>query len=125
MIDFNSMTPEEVEIELQKMEIDEGIVKGSESVVVNYSVDLSLLDGNFIIKGESSQPATYDWVGLYKNSSVSDEDYIGDCWFWVVNQSSYKTSTKANYGYQARYLIYDYKLKKYRSVARSKPYGEK
>ncbi len=90
----------------------------------SYSVSLSTSSGYFVLNWSATAIGSYDWIGLYQNADLPDSDYIGgNNWQWAVRGNSYKTSTPAQPGYQARYLIWDAVSGAYKSVARSAPWG--
>jgi hypothetical protein len=87
---------------------------------IDYHVQLSNSGGYYLLSWQEDVAGSYDWVGLYANSSVPDSDYITACnynWQWAVNGNSYKCCTPVSGGHQARYLIWDYNAGAYRAVA--------
>lgn len=85
-----------------------------------HTVRLTADAGYFRLHWESAFLGKWDWIGLYKNTSDSDEHWIsGNNWQWASAGSSYHTSTKASSGFQVRYLVWDYREGKYMSVARA------
>ncbi len=90
----------------------------------SYQVSLSTSNGYFVLNWSADAIGSYDWIGLYQNADLPDSDYIGgNNWQWAVRGNSYKTSTPAQVGYQARYLIWDAVTGAYKSVARSTPWA--
>jgi hypothetical protein len=89
----------------------------------NYLVRLAMDNGYFQFNWSATTYGSYDWVGLYVNESLPDSDYIGgNNWQWAVQPSPYTTSTPAQLGYQARYLVWDAKTRDYKAVAHSDPW---
>jgi hypothetical protein len=91
------------------------------------TVSLAVNNGNFRLEWQSSDIGKYDFIGMYKNTSAEDGDYIGTKtsgpWQWASNGTSYDTSESVRGGYQARYLIWD--GSKYRSIARTPAFPER
>jgi hypothetical protein len=118
MPDINKMTPKEVEQYLRENKTEANAVTASSNQIVK----LGYSDGCFCLSWSADNIDKYDWVGIYRNNNASDSDYIGSHWQRTSKKSPYQTSLELHAGYQARYLIYDYALQKYRSVARTDPF---
>jgi hypothetical protein len=87
---------------------------------VSYTVTLTNSGGYYLMSWQEDVAGSYDWVGLYANSSVPDSDYLRNCnynWQWAVNGNSYRCCTPVSAGHQARYLVWDANQKKYVAVA--------
>jgi len=87
---------------------------------ISYSVTLSNSGGYYLMSWQEDVTGSYDWVGLYANSSVPDSDYLQNCnynWQWAEYGNSYKCCTPVSGGHQARYLIWDANAGAYRAVA--------
>lgn len=59
-------------------------------------------NGYAALNWNASQPAKYDWVGLYANEEKQWSDYLG--FQWVSNGSPFVTSTIITNGLNARYF---------------------
>ena len=77
--------------------------------------------GKAVLKWDTDQIGKYDWVGLYPGASGGWDSYLTRQWQWVrtAQKGEYKTGTKYAAGQQARYNIWDYGLKGYKTVATS------
>lgn len=90
----------------------------------SYQVSLRTNNGYFVLSWSAAATGSYDWIGLYQNADLPDSAYIGgDNWQWAVRGSPYQTTTPAQVGYQARYLVWDATAGAYKSVARTAPWG--
>lgn len=61
-------------------------------------------NGYAALNWHASQPAKYDWVGLYANEQKQESDYLG--YQWVSNGFPYVTSTIITDGLNARYFTW-------------------
>ncbi len=93
----------------------------STAEVANYNVSLKNNGGFFELHWSASIIGSYDWIGLFPNSTVPNSEYIGgNNWQWASRGTSYKTSTPVQgVDYEVRYLIWNVKGY-YQDVARAK-----
>ena len=88
-----------------------------------HSIALEKDNGYYRMRWTGEQVNKWDWVGLFRGSSVPDDDYIGgNNWNWVEDcpYKTYTTETNfASTGIQARYLVWDDGISAYKSVATS------
>ena len=61
-------------------------------------------NGYAALNWHASQPAYYDWVGLYASEQKQENDYLG--YQWVSNGCPYVTSTTITNGLNARYFTW-------------------
>jgi hypothetical protein len=81
--------------------------------------------GWFNLIWSSNATGSYDWIGLFASTSTSNDDYVGgNNWQWATNASPYVTNTPATANYEARYMMWDDKNKKYVAVAKSGGFPE-
>ena len=75
-----------------------------------------------------NRPVEHDGLlaGRYSNPDSDGNAVLvyigGNNWEWAVRPSPYTTSTPAQLGYQARYLVWDAKTRDYKAVAHSDPW---
>ena len=117
-MDISKMTPVEMERHLRETR-DAG---GAETMSSNQSVALGYTNGCFRLWWSADNIGDYDWVGIYENDDKPDDYYLANHWQWASKSSPYDTSLELHAGYQARYLVYDYSIKRYVSVARTNPF---
>ena len=113
-----TLTPEHAAQELVAGQIAAGAASSAQKVCLGPSNN-----GWFTLSWSATATGTYDWVGLYKNTTDPDGSYIGgNNWCWAEKAKSYVTSTSVQPGFEARYLIWDATSKSYKSVAKTGAY---
>lgn len=108
------------EIVASMLESEPEILTQSDSLP---SLKLDIDNGYFKLVWSADVVGKYDWIGLYANKDNDDANYIGgNNWQWAIRNNSYTTSTPVNHGYQARYLVWNYKTNKYESIVKTAVY---
>jgi len=80
------------------------------------------INGNYSVKWKVENRNSNDWIGVYKNTSADDDDYIA--WTYSTSilglSSSFRTSAMDNLTQmEARYFTYDVSTKQYIVIKRA------
>lgn len=86
----------------------------------NQKVELTYQGGKFVLQWSASNIGSNDCVGLYRNITDPDSDYVASA--SAQKGTSYTTSQVVTAGYQARYLVRDSAADEYTSVTGTDPF---